>query len=115
MLLRIEDREVGLGIVVVTITGKLMLGPEGQELDKVVSSRLTEGRRKFIFDLSGVTRLDSTGIGHLILCFNKISEHGGKMLLAGATGYLREGFKVSRLDTVFRFYPDVETAAGSLV
>jgi hypothetical protein len=31
--------------------------------------------------------------------------------MAGATGPLFEAFHVSMLDTVFRFYPDVEAAS----
>jgi hypothetical protein len=35
-------------------------------------------------------------------------------MMAGAEGVVREGFRVTRLDTVFRFAPDVETAAAQL-
>jgi hypothetical protein len=36
------------------------------------------------------------------------------MVLAGAGGVLREGFRVTRLDTVFKFAPDIEAAAAQL-
>ncbi|HWQ53535.1 MAG TPA: STAS domain-containing protein [Bryobacteraceae bacterium] len=114
MLLEIDHRETAGGTVVVTLSGKLMLGPESQQVETLVSELLEHGRRDFIIDLAGITRIDSTGIGRLIFCFNKIAEAGGRLLMAGAQGYLRESFRVSRLDTVFRFYPDVETAAGKL-
>jgi anti-sigma B factor antagonist len=110
MPLQIEHRETAEGVVVVTITGRLMLGTPNEELETLVAGFVEGGRRKFVFDLAGMTRIDSTGIGRFIYCYNKISESGGKLGLAGAAGYLRDGFRVSRLDTVFRFYPDVETA-----
>jgi anti-sigma B factor antagonist len=113
-MLRIEHREAAPGIEVVAIAGNLMLGPESQQIETLVSQLLAEGRRKFIFDMSGITRIDSTGIGRFIFSFNKISQAGGKLLLAGATGHVRDTFKVSRLDTVFKFYPDVDTASGNL-
>jgi anti-sigma B factor antagonist len=114
MLLQIEHRETAGGAVVITLAGKLMLGPESQQVETLVTGLLAKGRRKFVFDLAGITRIDSTGIGRFIFCFNKIAEAGGKLLMAGAIGHVRESFKVSRLDTVFRFYPDVETATKTL-
>ena len=114
MSLQIEHRETPEGIVVVTITGRLMLGTPSEQLETVVSELLAAGRRKFVFDLAGLARIDSTGIGRFIFCYNKITENGGKLALSGAAGYLRDGFRVSRLDTVFRFYPDVEAALQKL-
>ena len=114
MPLQIEHRQTGEGVVIVTITGRLMLGTPNEQLETLVSALLAEGRRKFVFDLAGMTRIDSTGIGRFIYCYNKIQENGGKLALACGAGYLRDGFRVSRLDTVLRFYPDVETALEKL-
>ena len=114
MLVGFEHHELPGGMVVVAIAGKLMLGSESQQLETLVDELLAEGRRAFVLDLSAVTRIDSTGIGRFIYCYNRISGNGGKLALAGAKGYLREGFAVSRLDTVLRFYADVETAVRAL-
>ena len=114
MLLTVEHREIAPATVVVSLAGKLMLGPESQQIETLVLGSLSKGTRSFIFDLSGITRLDSTGIGRFIFSYNKIAEAGGSLLMAGATGHVRDSFKVSRLDTVFRFYPDVAAAARTL-
>jgi anti-sigma B factor antagonist len=113
-MLEIEHRNAGEGTVIVTLAGKLMLGPESQRVETLVESLLAEGYRNFVFDLAGVNRIDSTGIGRFIYCYNKIAQAGGRLMMAGAQGYLRESFRVSRLDTVFRFYPDVESALEPL-
>ena len=67
-------------------------------------------------DLSGVTHIDSTGIGTFMLAsFGKVRQAGGELVMAGAgSGVVREGFRVTRLDSVFHFYPDVESAVGAL-
>jgi anti-anti-sigma factor len=114
MLLQIEHHEVAPGTVVISLAGKLMLGQESQQVETLVSGLLAEGRRNFIFDLAGVTRLDSTGIGRFIFSYNKIAAAGGKLLMAGATGHVRDSFRVSRLDTVFRFVDDVPAALRAL-
>ena len=76
----------------------------------LVTERLAAGDRKFIFDLSGVTVIDSTGIGRFIACFNKIMGAGGEMRMAGATGHVMQSFRVSLLDKIFSFYPTLQQA-----
>jgi anti-sigma B factor antagonist len=102
--------EIVPGTVVVPLSGKLMLGQEGGQIVSLVEELLGAGKRTFIFDLSGVAAIDSTGIGHFIASFNKIMAAGGDMRMAGATGHVLESFRVSLLDTVFRFFPSVEAA-----
>lgn len=76
----------------------------------LVEDLLREGKRTIIFNIASVTRIDSTGIGRFISSYHKIAAAGGEMRMAGATGTLFQAFHVSLLDTVFRFYPDVEAA-----
>ena len=72
---------------------------------------LRKGKRTIVFDLSGVTVIDSTGIGRFIAAYNKIAAADGEMRMAGATGHLFQAFHVSLLDQVFPFYPTVDEAA----
>jgi len=110
MALEISHKEAAGGVIVVTLTGKLMLGADGADIPKMVEEFLRQGLRTFVFDLSGVTVIDSTGIGRFIASYNKIAAAGGEMRMAGATGHLFQSFHVSLLDQVFPFYPDVDEA-----
>jgi anti-sigma B factor antagonist len=107
---RADDHE----ITVVTLRGKMTLGEDCREWDDLVPGLVSEGRTKLIFDLSGVTHIDSTGIGRFIDTYSKLGKLGGKMRLAGAEGTVRESFRVTRLDTVFLFSPTVEEARAEL-
>jgi anti-sigma B factor antagonist len=109
-MIEIAQREIAPGTVVITLTGKMMLGPEGDEIVSMVEQQLAAGTRKFVFDLSGVTVIDSTGIGRFISSFNKIMAAGGEMRMAGATGHVMQSFRVSLLDKVFSFYPSLQQA-----
>jgi anti-anti-sigma factor len=113
--LRIEHRELGPGAVLLALAGRLMLGPEGQEFETLVANLIGQGYRQFVFDMSGVTHIDSTGIGRCIASLNKISHAGGKLYMAGATGQVRDGFRVTRLDRIFRFYDDVPAAKAAML
>jgi anti-sigma B factor antagonist len=108
--MEIALQEVAAATVVITLAGKLMLGPEGDRIVTLVEERLAAGDRKFIFDLSGVTVIDSTGIGRFISSFNKIMAAGGQMRMAGATGHVMQSFRVSLLDKVLSFYPSLQQA-----
>lgn len=112
--LRIETSPLDPGIVVIALSGSVMRGPESQEIEALVPRFLAEGRKNVIFDLAEVKRIDSTGIGRFIFSLNKVAEAGGKLAMAGAEGYVRDVFRVTRLDTVFRFYPSVPDAARAL-
>ncbi len=110
MPLEISHREAAPGVVVVTLAGKLMLGSDGADIPEVVDRYLREGKRTFVFDLSGITTIDSTGIGRFIAAYNKIATAGGEMRMAGASGHLFHSFHVSLLDQVFPFFETADEA-----
>ena len=114
MQMQISHRETDKGVVVISITGRVMLGTESQKIEATLNELIAKGRRKFVFDLSGVKHIDSTGIGRFISGLNKVMQAGGKMRMAGAHGVVREGFRVTRLDTVIEFFDDVDTACQGM-
>ncbi len=111
--LQVSHQEAPSGVVVIALAGKMMLS-ESNAVEDLIIRLLQEGRRKFVVDLSGVTHIDSTGIGKFIASLGKVGQAGGTLVMAGATGMVREGFRVTRLDRVFRFYPDVESAIAAV-
>jgi len=110
----VEHRDLDSSTSVITLRGALILGPAGKQLEALVPQLLSSGRRNLVFDLSGVTHIDSTGIGCFIDAHSRLEKIGGQMRLAGASGMVRDTFHVTRLDTVFRFFPSVESACEGL-
>ena len=115
VLMEISHNEIAPDMVVVTIAGKVMMGPESEQIPTCVSDVLREAKRIIIFNIAGVTRIDSTGIGRFISSYNQVAAAGGEMRIAGAPGFAFQAFHVCLLDTVFPFYPSVDEAckAGS--
>ena len=111
MALEISHNEIAPGTVVIAVVGKMMVGTGSEQIAGLVEELLRQGKRPVIFDLSGVTVLDSTGVGQFISSFNKIVAAGGEMRMAGATGHVFRTFHVSMLDKMFRFYATAEDAA----
>ena len=108
------SHEVQNGVALITLSGRLLLGPEGAELEALVGRLVAAGTRKFIFDFTGLTHIDSTGIGRCIASLNLIMQAGGTLAIAGAAGQVREGFRVTQLDRVFRFFGDVPAATTAV-
>jgi anti-anti-sigma factor len=94
------------GVAVIALTGKVMLGANTGGVEELIGSLLAQGVRRIVVDLAGVTHIDSTGIGVLIASLGKVTQAGGALVMAGASGVVREGFRVTRLDRIFRFYAD---------
>jgi len=109
-MLEISHKESDNGTAVISLTGKVMMGADSEPIVLLVDKFLAEGKRLIVFDLSGVTRMDSTGVGRFIYSFNRITAAGGEMRMAGATGHIFDIFHVSLLDTVIPFFPSVEEA-----
>lgn len=105
--MEIRHYEIAPGMVVVTIAGKVMMGPESEQITTLVTDLLSKAKRTIIFNIADVTRIDSTGIGRFISSYNQIAAAGGKMKMAGAPGFVFRAFQVCQLDMVFRFYPSV--------
>ncbi len=114
MPLQIEHRELDPSSAIITLAGKIMLGRESVLLETLVPELIGRGCRNIIFDVTNVSQIDSTGIGRFIQAYNQITKAGGRLLIAGASGHVREGFHVTRLDTVFKFYPDLDAAGVAL-
>jgi len=110
MMMEMSHKECAPGAVVITLAGKVMMGAESEQILGLVDTLLRDGTRTIVFDVAGVKHIDSTGIGRFISSYHKISAAGGDMRMAGATGVLFQAFHVCMLDTVFRFYADVEAA-----
>lgn len=114
MALSLETQTCRPGVTVLVISGRLSLGQERGQIESAVLKVLNEGVRKLVFDLSQVDYIDSTGIGVIAYCFGRISQRHGHAGIAGANDLTRELFRLTRLDNVIAFYPDVAAAAEGL-
>ena len=60
------ERSVVQGVVVVTIEGRFEFGTR-QEYKRLIGQIAQEGHRRLVVDLEGVTFLDSSALGLLLL------------------------------------------------
>ncbi len=110
----IESRKTDSGVAVITISGRLVFGREVDRLETLVNELITAGQQKFVFDLSTLDYVDSSGIGTIVACLTHIKQGGGELRTAGSNPRIQRLFTMTGVDKLLSFYPTVAeaTAAG---
>ena len=111
-MLAIQTKHLQPDIVVLEITGRLKIGSECQQLEGAVDSLVREERKKVILDLTGVTHIDSTGIGILVMSAGQLKKAGGQLRLAGANGHVEQVLKMTHVDQILALHPTTVAAAA---
>lgn len=101
-------------ITVLIFSGKITLGRESQRIEMLVKELLEKNQKKLVFDMSGVTYIDSTGLGIVTFCSASVREAGGALHVAGASGIAEKLFHITKLDNIIGLYPTVEDACRHL-
>ena len=94
--------------VLVEITGPLTA--LDRDLEDAIVGYLNAGRRDFILRMSGVTNIDSIGLGQLISVYKLIKASDGTMRISSPSKRVGERLKATRLDTVFDIFYDEPAA-----
>jgi anti-sigma B factor antagonist len=110
MSVSIETRKTDSDVVVMDIAGKLSAGEAGLNFRGVFQRCVTEGSEKFLINLSGVSYIDSSGLGELITSHNSLRNRGGGVKLLNPTKRIRDLLQMTKLLGVFEIFED-ETAA----
>ncbi|MGO9650058.1 MAG: STAS domain-containing protein [Terriglobales bacterium] len=110
-MLEIQTKQLPPDIVVLEITGKITIGRDCQHLEWTTESLVKEKWKKIIFDLTGVTHIDSTGIGIIVMSAGKVKEAGGQLRLAGVNSHVEHVLKLTNIDKVVPWNPTVMEAA----
>jgi len=102
--LEVHRTRIELDVVLVEIVGKVVYGPECQQIEWLTAELLEEGERKIIFDISRVQHLDSSGIGIVVMCSSKVKEAGGELRLAGAEGHVKAILEMTSVGKIVALY-----------
>jgi len=68
---------------------------------------------RIVIDLSRTTYIDSAGMAELILALQEVEAYGGQFFLSDLQETVRSIFEISRLDGIFRIFPDVDAALAA--
>jgi len=112
-MLEIHTKQLPPDIVVLELTGKITLGRQCKQLEWAVDNLVGEGQKKVIFDFSGVTSVDSTGIGILVMSAGHVKKAGGELRVAGATEHVEQVLKTTNVHQIIALHPSTAAAAAN--
>lgn len=112
MSLKVETRQSD-GVTVVSCQGRIVLGEESAGMRETLKRALTSSRQ-LVLDLSGVSYIDSSGLGTLVGVYSSARAGGADIKLAGLNQRLRDLLQITKLVTVFEVYDNVQQATEAL-
>src|SRR5687767_15259536 len=101
------------GVEVIALQGKITIGSGDSQLRELISQNLNEGKNKILLDMSGVTTIDSSGIGELVGSYTTVTNRGGKLKLLHLPPKVTDLLQVTQLITVFEVYENEQDAVQS--
>ena len=108
------ERSVLQDAVVVRMEGRFEFGTR-HEYKRLIGQIVQEGHRRLVLDLEGVTFLDSSALGLLLLTHQNFKLKNGNFSLVKPTGYVRQVLELANLPRVIPVYDSVDEAVAGPV
>jgi anti-sigma B factor antagonist len=109
--LKIDTRQAE-GVTILSPQGRIVFGEEAaafrENLKRVLSSS-----RQIVVNLSGVSYIDSGGLGTLVGVYSSARASGADIKLTGLGQRLRDVLQITKLVTVFEVYDSEQEAIAS--
>lgn len=106
--LSLETRNRG-DVIVVQCHGRIVYRDEAVALSRLVGEILKKGS-KLVLDISGVSSMDSAGIGELALLQSWARERQAELKCAGANALVQALLELTKLDSVLDVHPTLDSA-----
>jgi len=109
--LSVETRNRG-DVIIVHCQGRIVYRDEAAALSRVVGEILHKGS-KVVLELSGVSSLDSAGIGEMALLQTWARDRQAELKCAGANTVVSTLLELTNLDSVLELHPTLDSALES--
>lgn len=111
MILELSKGQLKDGVTLLNLRGSIHTGPDCRRVEHEVDDFLANRQHRVVFDLSGVTHIDSAAIGTIVRCFSKLKAAGGMLRLAGCQDMILSSLKLTKVDKIIGLYPNAAAAA----
>ena len=110
--MRIKETKQG-DITVLTLSGKMMNGPESIHLHPYVKGLIEKDQKRIVVDMGKVKWFSSTGLGSLLATYTSLRNVNGDLRIARPTRKIYSVFMATQLTKIFQSYDTVEEAVKS--
>jgi len=97
-------------VVILDLKGKLTAGLGDQILRETLDTLLAEKWTKILLNLSGVSFIDSAGVGELVAGLRTVKKLGGRLKVLNVGDRVHSTLYIAKLLPIFEIYGD-ETEA----
>ena len=97
-------------VVIISLSGKIMGGPEAGEINELINNLLDKDKKKVIIDLDKVGWMNSSGLGILIGAVTTLKNNGGKLIIVNVSERIENLLKITKLSNVFEVEQNIDTA-----
>jgi anti-sigma B factor antagonist len=111
MQLKLNTRTVN-DVAVVDCNGRIVFGEESALLRDTLKQLIQE-KNQIVLNLSGISYIDSGGLGTLVALYTTAQNAGGSLKLANLTQRVGDLLQVTKLLTVFEVYDSEDKALAS--
>ena len=105
----IQEKELSPSRAMIILTGRITAVNAG-EIKNYLNESIGRGYCELVFNLSGISFLDSSGLAVFVSALKNTRAAGGWLKLAALPEMPGTIFKLTCLDRVIDMYPDVESA-----
>lgn len=110
--MKIKIREKN-GISILDLEGKIILGSGDIILQEAIDGLLAEEKKNILLNFSGVTYIDSSGIGQLVQSLRMAKAVGGQLKIVNVSNKIYNTFTIMKLLPIFEVYSDEKEALSS--
>ncbi|HET9131664.1 MAG TPA: STAS domain-containing protein [Terriglobia bacterium] len=101
------------GVAVLALVGNFVGETESSLFQEKKFALLEAGRNRIVLDMSGLTMINSAGLGSLIAALVSTRDRGGDLRLAALTKSVAYIIEKVHLDTTLKVFESVDGAVGS--
>jgi anti-sigma B factor antagonist len=108
----VELRERG-GVVIAALVGKLAAGVGDRQLHDLIDELLAQKRKRILLDLSGVSGIDSSGVGELVAGLRVARELGAELKILQVPDRVHHILSLTQVLPLFDVHDSEEAAVAS--
>jgi len=108
----LEEKKVG-DVLIVEVLDQRLDAKVAVQFKEKMNKLIEKGNHSIVIALNQVNFIDSSGLGAIVSSL-KMMGLKGDMAICGTQDSVKNLFKLTRMDKVFRMFPDMDGAVDAL-
>ncbi len=110
--MKVNTRKTEDNVLIITLEGELSIFFK-EDVENILQQSIEEDIYKFIFDLSDVSYIDSSGLSILILAGNTAFKNGHKVRIVSPTAQVKYVIDIARIGQILSYHESIDEAIES--